>query len=1196
MGMEIRLLGPLEVRSQGRVVEVAGRRLRLLLAVLALQAGQVVATERLINLLWEEAGVPADPANALQALVSRLRRTLGGAGGGSGGLKSEAPAIASSDPGQPSGRPPVNQERLVSRPPGYLLALEPERVDAIRFERLCRDGHAALTAGQHAQAAATLHEALALWHGPALAEFGGEPFAAANATRLEELRLGAVEDRIAAELALGGHAGLVGELEALAAEHPLRERVHALLMRALYAAGRQADALAVYQRVRGALADRAGLDPGPELRQLEAAILAQDPALSVSSSETAAFRGPPRNQPTNFEGGGVEVIHRPEAAPEPSPGLRRGGGNLRVRGPLTSFVGREQELARLLELLGQHRLVTLTGPGGVGKTRLGVEAARCFTLDGTSGGADSVWLVELAGLTDGRLVALTVLDTLRLGERPRLDADGPQLRPGAPGATSAGVATERLIEALERQRTLLVLDNCEHLVAPVAALAERLLAACPAVRVLATSREPLRVPGEIRWPVPALAVPPPGLAAPRDLERFAATRLFLERAAAAVGGFAVRDQAAAGAVTEVCRRLDGLPLAIELAAARVGALPPPELAKRLDDRFRLLTAGARTALPRQQTLRAVVDWSWELLDEPERAVLRRLSVFMGGASLDAAEAVCGAPGFADELPAGEVPAVIARLADKSLVTVGPTPAAPAPWWPGVEALDMPPPPDPEPAGGATRYSLLDTVRAYAAERLTAAGEVEAAARAHADWAVTLAETAEPKLNTGEQLAWFARLSAELDNLRAAWRWLLDRGEAGDALRLLGALGFWLLMAGHREEAVAAIKEALALPGPVPDRPRAIALYVLCLGDEELAADPDAMRRTAKETQAAMERAATTPIEAAFAPTVAATIGFFSTGGADEAERAIDEALDEVERAGTVDGPESWPAAILRQLRGFARAMRGNITGAVEDGTASLAHFRQIGDRWGMTQALELLGMIDGLRGNYQQAEATLNEALRCAWDLRVPAEVAVQLSRLAYLAVAQNDLARAEPMLEQALAASEEFGMGPVTAFAHAGLALVAQRHGDAARASEHQQKAVALWRRHGSRSPVGPLLLGWLGTVSELQGDLEHATALYGELLAWTRQHGGSPGAAVGGLARLAGVAVARGDPERAAQLLGAATAGHRETGMPIAPGERVDVDRIATRARQALGEDAFTEAFTRGEALPLPDAIALAEQLLAG
>src|SRR6266540_4328047 len=356
--MEIRLLGPLEVRTRGRAVDVAGRRLRLLLAVLALQPGQVVAAERFADLLWEEASPPADPANALQALVSRLRRALEAASSG---------------------------EWLASRPSGYLLAVEPDQVDALRFARLCRDGHEALAAGRHLQAAATLREALDLWRGPPLMDFAAEAFAAANATRLEELRLGALEDRIEAELGLGEHARLVGE-------HPLRERLQALLMRALYGAGRQADALAAYQRVRRALAEGAGLDPGVELRRVEEAILAQDPSLTLSAAPVA---------------------------PEPASPARRGRSNL--RGPLTSFVGREEELARILELLGRHRLLTLTGPGGVGKTRLAVEAARRLGhgLDGgrqADGDApDTVWLVELAGLVDGRLVALSVLGTLGLG-------------------------------------------------------------------------------------------------------------------------------------------------------------------------------------------------------------------------------------------------------------------------------------------------------------------------------------------------------------------------------------------------------------------------------------------------------------------------------------------------------------------------------------------------------------------------------------------------------------------------------------------------------------------------------------------------------------------------------------------------------------------------------------------------------------
>src|SRR5262245_4350305 len=321
--MEIRLLGPLEVERQGRVVELAGRRLRLVVAALALQAGRVVTAERLIDVLWEEASLPVVPANALQALVSRLRRALEAVGAG---------------------------ERLVSRSSGYLLAVAPDHVDTLRFERLAAEGHTHLTAERYRDAVTTLRGALDLWRGPALADFAGEPFAVANATRLEELRLGALEDRIAAELALGEHVRLVGELEALVAEQPLRERPQALLMRALYGAGRQAEALAAYQRARQVLAEQAGLDPGPELRSLQRAVLAHDPSLAAP---TLAPLGP--------------------GPPPPVPSVRRERGNLPAA--LTSFVGREEELVQVLELLDRQRLVTLTGPGGVGKTRLAVEAA-----------------------------------------------------------------------------------------------------------------------------------------------------------------------------------------------------------------------------------------------------------------------------------------------------------------------------------------------------------------------------------------------------------------------------------------------------------------------------------------------------------------------------------------------------------------------------------------------------------------------------------------------------------------------------------------------------------------------------------------------------------------------------------------------------------------------------------------------------
>ena len=1107
--MEIRLLGPLEVKRHGRVVELAGRRLRRVVAVLALQAGRFVTAERLIDLLWEEASLPADPANALQALVSRLRRALEAVGAG---------------------------ERLVSRLSGYLLAVAPDQVDALRFERLAAEGHAHLLARRHREAVTTLRGALDLWRGPALADFAGEPFAVANATRLEELRLGALEDRIAAELALGEHARLVGELEALVAEQPLRERPQALLMRALYGAGRQAEALATYQRARQVLAEQAGLDPGPELRSLQQAVLAHDPSLAA---------------PTQAPGA-------PGAAP-PVPSIRRERGNLPAA--LTSFVGREEELGRVLELVDRRRLVTLTGPGGVGKTRLAVEAARRLAGDGLS--PDGTWLVELAGLRDDRLIPLLVLDVLGVAEeRPQLDA---------PAGTAD--AEGRLLAALELRRAVLVLDNCEHLADPVARLVERVLSACPAVRVLATSREPLRVPGEARWPVPALPVPPPGPGSVAQLAGFAATRLFLERAAAAVPGFAVRDQTEAAAVAEVCRRLDGLPLAIELAAARAGALPPPQLAARLDDRFRLLTAGARTALPRQQTLRAVMDWSWELLDSSEQAVLRRLAVFAGGCSLAAAEVVGAGP----DLPTTEVAEVVARLVDKSLLSVAPTPG-PAPlWWPGIEALGLPPPPEPT---GEPRYHLLETVRAYATGRLTEAGEADQAARAHATWFAGLAEAAEPQLRGRDQLVWFARVSADLDNLRVALRWLLDRGEAAPPVRLIGFLGWFLLLAGHGEEAARSLEAALALPGPVPERDRGQALFLLAFANRTYS--PNAVGPVARQARAALERAATVGAESALTRVVAAAVRLLA-GAPEEAEQLLEESMLEVEREG------GWPAAAIRQIRAFVRISREDITGTVEDLEVCLVRFRRLGDRWGMVQALELLGSVELLQGRQGRATRRLEEALRCAWELRMVAELGMLLCRLAYMAVLQGDLDRAEARFGPALGAAQEVGLLTEAAFARAGLGLVAQRRGDAERARQQREQALALLRRRSGRHPLGIFMLQRLGMVAQGQGDLEHAAALNREVVEQAQTHGAPLLLAVA-LEGLAGIGAAAGDPELGALLLGVAATVRRLAGVPLPPGQRGEVDRVTRVARQALGEDRFASTFARGAALPMEEAVAVA------
>ncbi|MFC7584913.1 BTAD domain-containing putative transcriptional regulator [Nonomuraea antimicrobica] len=586
--MRFAVLGPLEVTTDdGRAVRVPELKVRALLACLLAHPGQVVADERLIRALWGPQP-PGNPLGALRARVSQLRRAL--------------------DEAEPGAR-----ELVVTRPPGYLVAAG---TDARRFQEALERSRAAAEPGERA---ALLAEALSWWRGPAFADFAdlaAGTLTRGAALRLEEQRLTALEDYADVRLDLGQDASQLGELAELAARHPARERFHALLMRALYRSGRQAEALEVYHALRERLRDELGLDPGPEIVALHRAILEQSPSL----------RRPP----------GI-------APPPPA----------RLPEPLTQLVGRDDVLAELVDLPGTARLVTLTGTGGVGKSRLALEAARL--LSGSfPGGAHLVELAAVPGsLTGG------VVDAVAAALGLRAD-DG------------AADPAERIAAALGARRTLLVLDNCEHVVEPVAKLTELLLRAGPQTRVIATSREPLGVTGEVVRQVPALGAD-------------AAMRLFAVRAAEAAPGFALTE-ADAGAVETICRRLDGIPLALELAAARVRALGVRVVAERLDDRFRLLSAGRRAGPTHQRTLRAAIDWSWDLLTEPERIVLRRLAVQAGGCTLEAAERVCavpmpipgGPPGDAElaaeepaagppDLDPADVVDLLGRLVDRSLV-------------------------------------------------------------------------------------------------------------------------------------------------------------------------------------------------------------------------------------------------------------------------------------------------------------------------------------------------------------------------------------------------------------------------------------------------------------------------------------------------------------------------------------------------
>ena len=659
--LDFRILGPFEVRTDGELLAIPARKHRALLAMLLLNANEVVARERLIDALWED-NPPATAANTVQVHVSQLRKVFEGAGVDATGL-------------------------LVTRPPGYVLRLEAEQVDAQRFERLLREATAARGRGANGEAAVLLAEALALWRGPALADLASEEFARPEIARLEELRLQAVEDRIASDLELGRHVEAVGELEALVALNPLRERLRMLLMLALYRSGRQADALAAYREARSMLRDELGIEPGHELRALEQAILRQDSAIDVRSPPT------------------------------------RAGSRLPTF--LASFVGRERELEDVVVLIGDDdiRLLTLTGLGGIGKTRLAVAAASRVESEFEDGAV----YVPLATIHDAELVAATMTQTLLPGE--------------------SGTSPAEALEAyLRERRLLLVVDNFEQ-VLEAAPLLARLLTVAPGLKLLVTSRARLQLSGEHEYAVPTLPVGD-------------AVALFTDRARAVDPQFELSETNADAAV-ELCARLEGLPLAIELAAARTKLMAPASLLDRLGSRLDLLAANKRDVPERHRALRTTLDWSYELLTSKQQRLFARLGVFVGGCSLQAAEAVFGAgePSVLDDFSA---------VVDESLVRREAT----------------------EP-----RFTMLETVRDYALERLRALGEEEEARRRHAEYFLAFAETS----RSGEQASWLAQLELEHDNLRAAQTFAHQRGDADMSLRFCVALWrFWQLH-GHLDE-------------------------------------------------------------------------------------------------------------------------------------------------------------------------------------------------------------------------------------------------------------------------------------------------------------------------------------------------------------------------------------------------------------
>ncbi|MEU0003796.1 BTAD domain-containing putative transcriptional regulator [Streptomyces sp. NPDC006314] len=1094
--MRYRILGPTRAADdQGTPLPIGGQRLRTLLAALALRPGRTTTPETLIGEVWAD-DPPQDAPAALQALIGRLRRTLG-------------------------------RHTITSTPGGYRLEATEEDVDLHVFQRLTHTGTKALADDDPATAHRTLTQALALWYGPALADLPDRT----AATRPEALRLEATRARAAAALDLGRAQDVVPELRELTAAHPYDEPLHALLIRALRDTGRPADALAAYGFARRTLADTLGTDPGPELRSLHASLLKpQEPAPAAPA-------------------------HPPVAPAHAQPPERT--GNLRPR--LTSFVGREPELEAIRSDVHRARLVTLTGPGGSGKTRLAEEAAA---------GLSQAWLVELAPLDHPEAVPGAVVSALGLRETLLLTNDL---------ATGQADPTALLIEYCAPRSRLLILDNCEHVIGAAAALAETLLTHCPGLTILATSREPLGVPGESVRPVEPL-VPDQ------------AHRLFADRAKAAHPD-ADAVLADTEAVAEICRRLDGLPLAIELAAARLRLLTPRQIADRLDDRFRLLTTGSRTVLPRQQTLRAVVDWSWELLDEPERTVLCEVSVFAGGWDLAAAEAVCTGPA-AD---------LIGALVDKSLVVAAPHGS------------------DGDACASGMRYRMLETIHEYATERAAEVPGLRAAAeRRHRAWVRALVEEAEPQLRSAAQLPWIARLETELDNIRAALDRAVRAGDEAEAGAIALAIGWFWWLRNYRQEAAAWVRLVLrlgvALDGlpagapasdlmarvesadPVgaflaapdgeaghPLRGLRMDLRMLDLfltsesGTEHLGADERAPEYVVR-VRAAYEHGGP---PAARLPGIVWPLTTYYLGGPADAGPDMAASVANCRRHGG-----DWEVGVSLMYRTHVAVdSPGNLRGVDEDLAELRTLSRRVGDRWMRAQVCSAAGEAAMVRGRFEEARSEYEEALRLAYEVGAYAESPFLMARLAEIAYRSGDRDTALAALDEAGAAADRYAVPESRAFVLLMRAHIALGDGQPARARELYEATCAV--THGGTPP--PQFVAALRTVeARLAADESgpaHGLPVVAEALSEAVARRCAESITAGLVDTGAGLLARLGDLPGALRLFAAAD--HWRDGRLRPEPERSEAARVHAGARAALPAERFAAERARGATFDVADVL---------
>jgi predicted ATPase/DNA-binding SARP family transcriptional activator len=709
-GVVFCVLGPLRVEGPHREVRIGGVRRRGVLLRLLASPGRPVPVDVLAEDVWD-GDPPSAAASTLQSHVSALRQAIG-------------------------------PDRLIFANGGYQLRVGAGELDSLVFEADVAVGRAAISAGDFESAADVLDRALAWWRGPAFADVSGASWSVLAAGHLEETRKIVVEEALEAHLSLGHHDEVCVLAEQAVAAEPLRERRWAALMLALYRAGRQADALAAYQRLRSTLADQLGLDPSPQLSRLEHDILIQSPGLPrVGATPGSAAERP--------------------AVPAQVPASR---SNLPA--PVASFIGRKTELIELGKLVERYRLVTIVGTGGAGKTRLAIAVAAARLEEYR----DGVWFIDLAELSDPAGVPHAVADAIGVRQ------------------VSGQPVNQLLADHVAGMQALLVVDNCEHLVSPAAATVEHILEAGRRVRVLATSRQPLRIPGEAVWQTPPIAFPAdPDLRDPTELASFDAIRLFMERAArvTAAGDVTPGEMRV---IADITARLEGIPLAIELAAARAAQLDLDHLASVLHDQLGLSWLGSRTAHARQQTLAATIGWSYDLLTPPLQSDLKQLSVFSGGFTLEAASAVSDA--------VGNVTDTVTSLAERSLIVTDRSAG--------------------QPGKTAIRYRMLESIRQYCAERITdenGSGSQRGARDAHSRFFADLARQASGALTGWHQGQWLTTLEADHANLVAAITSLLDRpSQAGEALQMIVHLDRFWHNRGHLAECDTLLQRGLDAAG------------------------------------------------------------------------------------------------------------------------------------------------------------------------------------------------------------------------------------------------------------------------------------------------------------------------------------------------------------------------------------------------